>query len=79
MRRQQNGLHSAGLKHTSERYAELGVAIVQNKAHRKQSAIDVVDSIAGHLHHPFLDRVRGDSSERDASRLQMQEEEDAVG
>ena len=52
---------------------------MQSKANRKQSAIDDVNGIASHLHHPFLVRVWSDSSESDASRLQMQEEENVVG
>jgi hypothetical protein len=72
-------LNSAGLKHGSEGGAELRVAIVQDKADRKQSAIDVVDGIASHLHHPILGGMWGDSGERDASRFQMQEEENVVG
>lgn len=48
---------------------------MQSKADREQSAID---SIASHLHHPLFGGVLGDSGERDAARLQLQEEENVV-
>src|SRR3982751_6047952 len=42
---------------------------------RKQSAVDHVNSIPSHLHHPLLGGVLSDTGERHAACLQVQEEE----
>src|SRR5690349_18223736 len=60
---------SPTLKHGLEGVAELRVVIAQDKAHRKQSAVAFVDSMASHLHHPILGGMWGDAGERDASRF----------
>jgi hypothetical protein len=67
------------MKHSSQGGTELRVAIMQGKADGKQSALDVVDRIARHLDHPLFAGMFGDSGEGDASRLQVQEEQNVVG
>jgi len=52
---------------------------MQGEADAEQSAVDHVDSIASHLHHPLLGRILGDFGERNAARLQVQKEQDVVG
>src|SRR4051794_18783241 len=42
---------------------------------RKQSAVDHVNSIPSHLHHPLLGGVLSDTGERHTACLQVQEEE----
>ena len=51
---------------------------MQRKADWKQRAIDGIDSITSHLHHPFFGGVLRDSGERDGARVQVQEEENVV-
>jgi hypothetical protein len=53
-------------------------AIMYSKTRREKRAIDVVDSIASHLHHPFLSRMLGYPGKRDPSRFQVQEKENVI-
>ena len=48
---------------------QLCVAVMQLKAGTKKSAIDIVDRIASHLHHPFFSGMLSDPGERYPSRF----------
>src|SRR5262249_34639954 len=57
---------------------ELGVAVMEHVTTLSQCAKGVVDSVAGHLSDPRLGGVTGDAGDGNATRLQVEKEENVV-
>ena len=78
LRGQDESFNAGGMKRMLKGSAELAIAVMQNKTDREQGAVDVIHSSASHLHHPFLRRMLGDSSQSDATCLQLQKEQHMI-
>src|SRR5205085_8541357 len=71
-------INAAGSQHVIKFRRELRIAVMDQAAMVAEPAGCLVDRIAGHLNHPRLYRMPGQTSECHPPALQIQEEEDVI-
>jgi hypothetical protein len=79
LRRQSQWSNTTGWQDIEKRRAEFRIAVMEKLAKAPKAPGTLVGGIASHLEHPCGGRMSGHAGKGDASRFQMDEEQDVVG
>jgi hypothetical protein len=77
-RRQLDWFHTTRLEEVLKRLGEEGIAVVDEVAGVSEKAVDRVGDVFGNLFHPFAVWVTSNPGDLDASRFELNHEEDEI-